>query len=131
MYVVRIMVSKVKIVIVMALVIVVGLYDVEFDGTLTPTKLTDEHIDKVVTVKGTVVPGTQYLSPDGSLLTFTMIDDTTSVNVTYSENQPVNLQDDMPVTVTGKYLEDHTIDSFRILSECPSKYETVNFTVPE
>lgn len=125
------MISKPKLVAITLLAIVVGLYGVDLDGSLTPTDLADEHIGKVITLNGKVLPGTQYMSPDGTFLTFTVTDGTVNVDVTYSENQPINLQDGMPVTVTGKYLPDHTIDSHRVLSECPSKYETENCTVPQ
>lgn len=125
------MTSKPKLIGITILAITIGLYGVDLDGTLTPTDLTNEHIGKTITLDGIVLPGTQTLTNNGTTMTFITTDGTTDITVTYSENQPVNIQDDMPVTITGKYLPDHTIDAHRILSECPSKYQTENCTVTQ
>jgi len=118
------MISKPTIVAIMILSIVIGLYGVDLNGTLTPSELTQEHVGKTVTVHGNLVPETIKLTESGTIITFAIADYAANVGVTYAQHQPVNLQDNMPVTVTGVMLPDHTIDAHRVLSECPSKYET-------
>jgi cytochrome c-type biogenesis protein CcmE len=110
-------------------VLLVGLWGVDLQGTLAVGDLTDEHIGKTVCVDGEVKTGTLCLLNNGSTVIFTMTDGYNEINVSYSKPQPVNLQDGMPVTVTGTMLSDRTIDAHRILSECPSKYETENATL--
>ena len=118
------MISKPTIVTIMILSIVIGLYGVDLDGTLTPSELTQDHIGKTVTVYGNLVPDTLTLTESGAIITFSIADYAADVGVTYAQHQPVNLQDNMPVTVTGVMLPDRTIDAHRVLSQCPSKYET-------
>jgi len=118
------MISKPTIVTIMILSIVIGLYGVDLDGTLTPSELTQDHIGKTVTVYGNLVPDTLTLTESGAIITFSISDYAADVGVTYAQHQPVNLQDNMPVTVTGVMLPDRTIDAHRVLSQCPSKYET-------
>ncbi len=110
-------------------VLVVGLWGVDLQGTLAVGELTDAHIGKTVCVDGEVKTGTLCLTDNGSIVTFTMTDGYNDVNVSYGEHQPANLQNGMPVTVTGTMLPDRTIEAHRLLSECPSKYETENATL--
>ena len=118
------MISKPAIIGIIIVTIAFGLYGVDLDGTLTPSELTQDHAGKTVTVQGDVVPDTLTLTGDGTIITFHMADSAGDVKVKYTRAQPVNLQDGMPVTVTGRVLDDGTIDAHRVLSECPSKYET-------
>jgi len=111
-----------------AVVLVGGLWGVDLQGTLTVSDITDDHIGKTVCVNGNVKTGTLAMSDDGAIVTFTLTDGNNDVDVVYHKAQPLNLQNGMPATVTGVLQTDRTIDAHRVLSECPSKYETENVT---
>ena len=109
---------------VIVVVLVVGLWGVDFQSALSVSDLTDEHIGKQVQVNGTVMAGTlRYMDKGGTVL-FTLTDGHNDVDVSYVEHQPVNLIEGNHAAVTGKFLPDHTIAARQITTKCPSKYST-------
>ena len=109
---------------VIVVVLVAGLWGVDFQSALSVSDLTDEHIGKQVQVNGTVMAGTlRYMDKGGTVL-FTLTDGHNDVDVRYVEHQPVNLIEGNHAAVTGKFLPDHTIAARQITTKCPSKYST-------
>nr|QNO46907.1 cytochrome c-type biogenesis protein CcmE [Methanosarcinales archaeon ANME-2c ERB4] len=110
---------------IIAVVLVVGLWGIPFGSKqLAVSELTDEHIGKQVYVNGTVAAGTLRSMDNGSTILFTLTDMHREVNVSYAEDQPVNLVEGNHAAVTGMLLPNHTISANRIITKCPSKYST-------
>ncbi|MEA3325541.1 MAG: cytochrome c maturation protein CcmE [Euryarchaeota archaeon] len=110
---------------IIAVVLVVGLWDVPFGNKqLTVSELTDEHIGKRVYVNGTVAVGTLRSIDNGSIILFTLTDMRRDANVSYAEDQPVNLIEGNHAAVTGMFHPNNTITANRIITKCPSKYST-------
>lgn len=114
---------------IIAIVLVVGLWDVDFQGTFSVTDLTDDHIGQRVYVDGTVKTGTLRAIDNGSTILFTLTDGSSEINVSYSEPQPVNLMEGRPVTVAGTVMPDRTISARQLVTSCPSKYIAENTTL--
>ena len=109
---------------VIVVVLVAGLWGVDFQSVLSVSDLTDEHIGKQVHVNGTVMAGTLRYMDNGRMVLFTLTDGDNDVEVSYVEHQPVNLIEGNHAAVTGKFLPDHTIAARQITTKCPSKYST-------
>lgn len=77
---------------------------------------------ELVNVNGSVVPGSVRWDPDNVILTFTLTDNISSIDVVYNDAVPNSFGDSMPVTVTGIFYENNTLEAKRILTKCPSKY---------
>ncbi|MEA1944712.1 MAG: cytochrome c maturation protein CcmE [Euryarchaeota archaeon] len=114
---------------VIIVVLVVGLWGVDFQSTLAVSDLTDEHTGQRVYVEGDVKMGTLRAIDNGSTVLFTLTDGNNDIDVSYAEHQPVNLMEGQSVTVTGTILPDHTISAHRLVTECPSKYAAENTTL--
>ena len=110
---------------VILVVLVVGLWGIPFGSKqLAVSELTDEHIGKRVHVNGTVAVGTLRYMDNGSTILFTLTDSHSDVNVSYAEDQPVNLIEGNHASVTGKLHPNNTISANQIITKCPSKYST-------
>ncbi len=114
---------------VIIVVLVIGLWGVDFQGTLAVADLTDGHTGQRVCVEGDVKAGTLRAIDNGSTVLFTLTDGNNDIDVSYKEHQPVNLMEGQPVTVTGTILSDHTISAHRMVTKCPSKYAAENTTL--
>jgi len=110
-------------------VLVVGLWGVDFQSTLTVSDLTDGHVGQRVCVEGDVKAGTLRAIDNGSTVLFTLTDGNNDIDVSYKEHQPVNLMEGQPVTVTGTILSHHTISAHQMVTKCPSKYAAENTTL--
>ena len=110
-------------------VLVVGLWGVDFQNTITVSDLTDEHIGKRVTVEGEIKPGTLRSEDNGSTVLFTLADGNYEVDIVYAEPQPVNLMEGQSATVSGTVLPDRTISAYKLVTACPSKYSSPNTTL--
>ncbi len=79
---------------------------------------------KIITVNGSMVPGTDKWDPQTKILTFKMTDGITTMDVRYTGDKP-NLPDEatnIQAIVTGQF-NNNVFEAFRMLTKCPSKYE--------
>ena len=69
---------------------------------------------------GNVVNGSiQTLSQE---ITFTIIDETSELNVVYSGATPQNFIEGGEVVISGRLISGYTFEANQILTKCPSKF---------
>ncbi|MFZ3058194.1 MAG: cytochrome c maturation protein CcmE [Candidatus Methanoperedens sp.] len=80
---------------------------------------------KVIIVNGSMVPGTDNWDALNRTLTFKMTDGIATLDVVYKGDKP-NLPPeatDIQAVVTGQF-NNNVFEAFRMLTKCPSKYES-------
>jgi cytochrome c-type biogenesis protein CcmE len=81
----------------------------------------DVYLNREVQVMGTIVNGSS-LWRDGSW-SFNITDGQTVINVVYKGALPQGFKEGEQVVVIGKPISRGTIESYKMLIKCPSKYE--------
>ncbi|MFQ5836377.1 MAG: cytochrome c maturation protein CcmE [Candidatus Bathyarchaeia archaeon] len=119
-------------IIVIVLVVLSGLlaYDA-FTSYINPYLTVSQVVENSATynnkeeiqVIGTVVNGSTRWKEDGSL-GFDLADEKYTINVTYSGSLPPGFRGEgEQVVVIGKLVSSNAVESSRMLTKCPSKYE--------
>lgn len=82
---------------------------------------------KVITINGSMVPGTDNWDSLNRTLTFKMTDGIATLDVVYTGDKPDLPPEatDIQAVVTGKF-NNNMFEAFSMLTKCPSKYESNN-----
>ncbi len=83
--------------------------------------------EKVIIVNGSMVPGTDNWDALNRTLTFKMTDGIATLDVVYKGDKPDLPPEatDIQAVVTGQF-NNNVFVAFRMLTKCPSKYESNN-----
>ncbi|MCZ7406610.1 MAG: cytochrome c maturation protein CcmE [Candidatus Methanoperedens sp.] len=83
--------------------------------------------EKVITINGSMIPGTDNWDSLNRTLTFKMTDGIATLDVVYTGDKPDLPPEatDIQAVVTGQF-NNNVFEAFRMLTKCPSKYESNN-----
>lgn len=83
--------------------------------------------EKVITINGSMVPGTDNWDSLNRTLTLKMTDGIATLDVVYTGDKPDLPPEatDIQVVVTGKFNK-NVFEAFNMLTKCPSKYSSNN-----
>ena len=103
------------------------LLESKLDYYMTVSELTakgESVYDQGVRVNGDVVPGSIDSDIENFTLTFRITDGQKILDVSYQGTRPDNFGDETQVVLEGKLRSTGIFDASKILTKCPSKYET-------